>query len=116
LECGRLGRKRSGSRCPGSRSSSCLAPLRSGLSHRQLDAAPGDLSLGVLHRHEIKVLLCDLKPSMRSNDIRVFDVLVVQVAELPVCLLGPLRVLEVSDLAENGHLLNQTLESTNVDG
>ena len=51
---------------------------------------------------------------MGSDNIRVFNILLIQVAELPVRLLGTLRVLEVGDLAENSNLLDQALKSANV--
>src|SRR5699024_8389073 len=115
LVCAGL-RERLRGRCPSPRISSSLAPSRSGSSHRQLDAVSGDFSLGVLLWDKVKVFLGNLQPAMGSDNIRVFNIFLIQVAELPVRLLGTLRVLEVGDLAENSDLLDQALKSANVNG
>ena len=63
---------------------------------------------------KVKVFLGNLQPAMGSDNIRVFNIFLIQVAELPVRLLGTLRVLEVGDLAENSNLFDQALKSANV--
>jgi hypothetical protein len=95
------------------RSSSGLGFLRS-LSHRKIDTAASHLGLGVLVRHKIQVLLSNLQPSVGSDDISILNVLFIQSAEAPVRVLGLLLVLELCDLAEDGHLLDQTLQSPDV--
>jgi hypothetical protein len=99
---------------PGLRRSSSLHLLRS-LSHSQLDTVAGNFSLRVLIRHEVQVPLRDLQASMCGDNIGVFDVLVIQVAETPVRILVSLGVLEFGDLTEYGHLLDQRLQSADVD-
>jgi hypothetical protein len=86
------------------------------LSHSQLDAVSSDLGLRVLLRHQIKVLLRDLQPAMSGDNIGVLDILIVQHTELPVGVLRVLGVLELGNLAEDSHLLNQALKSMNMDG
>jgi hypothetical protein len=69
----------------------------------------------VLLRDKIEVFLRNLQTSVSGHDIGVLDILVVKHAEFPVGILGTFRVLELGNLAEDGDLLNQTLQSTNVD-
>lgn len=66
--------------------------------------------------NEVQVPLRDIQTAVRSRNVRVLDVLVVQDGELPVAVLLALRVLIISDLAEDSHLLDKVLESPNVDG
>jgi hypothetical protein len=51
---------------------------------------------------------------MGSDDVSILDVLLVQGAEAPVRVRVLFLVLEIGDLAEDGHLLDQTLQGTNV--
>jgi hypothetical protein len=53
---------------------------------------------------------------MGSDDVGILNVLLVQSAEAPVGVLVLFLILEVGDLAEDSHLLDQTLQGTNVDG
>lgn len=85
------------------------------MPHCQLDAVPSDLGFRVLLRDKVEVLLGNLQSSVSGHDIGVLDILVIEHAEFPVGVLGTFRILKVGNLAEDGDLLDQTLQSTNVD-
>jgi hypothetical protein len=70
----------------------------------------------VLLRNKVEVLLSDLQASMCSDNIGIFDVLVIQDVQAPLGVLGPFRILELGDLTENGDLLNQALQGADVNG
>jgi hypothetical protein len=70
----------------------------------------------VLLRYKIKVFLSNLKAAVSGHNVGILDILLVQGAEAPVGVLGAFCVLELGDLAENSNLLDQALQSTNVDG
>lgn len=53
---------------------------------------------------------------MSRNNISILNILIVQHTELPVRILGMLRVLKLGNLTEDCHLLNQRLQGANVDG
>jgi hypothetical protein len=63
----------------------------------------------VLLRDKVEVLLRDLQAAVSRDDISVFNVLVIENAELPVGLLGTLSVLELGHLTEDGDLFDQRL-------
>jgi hypothetical protein len=85
------------------------------LSCGKLDAVAGHFSFRVLLGDKVEVLLSNLQASMGSYNIGVFNVLVVQDAQAPIRVLVPLCILELGDLAEDSNLLDQTLQSTDMD-
>lgn len=69
----------------------------------------------MLLRNETEILLRDLQATMSCCNISILHILVVEQAQSPVRLLLAFRIFKLGDLAEQGHLLDQALQSTDMD-